>query len=190
MARITKQVEERRQEIVDAARKHFIESGFEKTAIGDIAKELNIAHGLIYHYFKSKTDLLYAVVDQIATEQLDKTYALIEAHDGSALDCLHILFNQEKDFDQFSKLFEALIEDPGVMNYVNGKLFYSVTPVLAQLIARGNEDGSWDCDDPEMAAVFILQGAKGIMGLHCEHPDKEKNGMSLILRVLGARTNN
>jgi AcrR family transcriptional regulator len=181
-------LEERRQEIVSAARKFFIANGFEKTAIGDIARELHIAHGLIYHYYKSKTELLYAVVDQIATEQLAQSFSIIEEFNGNALDCIQSLFSRENDSEQFGKLFEELIEDPGIMNYVSEKFFVSMTPVLIRLIERGNADGSWNCDDPELAAVFILQGARGVMNLHCgdsKHPPKD---LSIVLRVLGAST--
>ena len=68
MARITKPPEERRKEFVDTAREFFIENGYEKTQMIDITKKLNVAAGTIYHYFKSKTELLYAVIDEETDE--------------------------------------------------------------------------------------------------------------------------
>ena len=45
--RISKEPEERKQEIVETAMKLFCEKGYEKTSISDIAKEMNVAQGLL-----------------------------------------------------------------------------------------------------------------------------------------------
>ena len=44
--RISKEPEERKQEILETAIKLFSVNGFEKTSISDIAKEIGIAQGL------------------------------------------------------------------------------------------------------------------------------------------------
>lgn len=41
----------------------FAERGFESTTIADIAREAGVAHGLVYHYFRSKDELLHAVFE-------------------------------------------------------------------------------------------------------------------------------
>ncbi|MCX6679994.1 MAG: helix-turn-helix domain containing protein [Methanothrix sp.] len=64
MKRITKVPEERRRELIDTAERLFMEKGYEHTAISDIVKELNIAQGTLYYYFRSKEDILEAVVDK------------------------------------------------------------------------------------------------------------------------------
>ena len=46
--RISKEPEERKQEILETAIKLFSVNGFEKTSISDIAKEIGIAQGLCY----------------------------------------------------------------------------------------------------------------------------------------------
>ncbi|MEO0196662.1 MAG: TetR/AcrR family transcriptional regulator [candidate division WOR-3 bacterium] len=54
----------KREIILEIARKHFIEKGYYKTNLDEIAKELNIAKGTIYLYFKSKSELFVNVVEQ------------------------------------------------------------------------------------------------------------------------------
>ncbi len=53
---------ERRQKIVDAARTLFTRQGFEKTTVEEIAAEAGLAWATVYKYFKTKGDLLWAVV--------------------------------------------------------------------------------------------------------------------------------
>jgi AcrR family transcriptional regulator len=64
MARTEKVVEDRREQIIDAALRVFSQKGFERTTNKDIAREAGITPGLIYHYFESKDDLLKAAIEQ------------------------------------------------------------------------------------------------------------------------------
>jgi AcrR family transcriptional regulator len=64
MARTPKVVEDRREQIIDAALRVFAEKGFDKATNKDIANEAGITPGLIYHYFKSKENLLRAILEE------------------------------------------------------------------------------------------------------------------------------
>ena len=63
MARVVKNAEDRRDEIIKAARELFETKDYDKSTMQDIMGKLNIAKGTIYHYFKSKQALLEAVVE-------------------------------------------------------------------------------------------------------------------------------
>ena len=52
-----------RGNIVEAADRLFYEKGFEKTSFADIADTVNISRGNFYHHFKSKDEILHAVID-------------------------------------------------------------------------------------------------------------------------------
>ncbi len=49
MVRISKDPEERKNEIVDAAEELFVTKGYEKTSISDIVKKVGVAQGLFYY---------------------------------------------------------------------------------------------------------------------------------------------
>ncbi|OIN57681.1 TetR/AcrR family transcriptional regulator [Arsenicibacter rosenii] len=53
--------EEMRQRILDAAQKLFLENGYEKVSIRNIADAIEYSPATIYLYFKDKNELLYAV---------------------------------------------------------------------------------------------------------------------------------
>ena len=59
-----RQAEERRNQLVDVSLRLFAEKGFERTTIKDISEVAGVAQGLIYHYFASKDELLFAAVDR------------------------------------------------------------------------------------------------------------------------------
>jgi AcrR family transcriptional regulator len=63
MARTPKGVEDRREQIIDAAMHVFARKGYGNATNKDIAREAAITPGLIYYYFESKEALLYAILE-------------------------------------------------------------------------------------------------------------------------------
>ena len=53
--------EDRRKLILDAAIRVFAEHGYHGSRVGDIAEDAGVAHGLLYHYFASKEDVLRTI---------------------------------------------------------------------------------------------------------------------------------
>jgi len=52
---------DRRRELLDAAATVFARKGFHASRVGDIAEEAGVAHGLLYHYFRSKEEVLETI---------------------------------------------------------------------------------------------------------------------------------
>lgn len=55
---------DRRRELLDAAIAVFARKGFHASRVGDIAVEAGVAHGLLYHYFRSKDEVLETIVGE------------------------------------------------------------------------------------------------------------------------------
>jgi AcrR family transcriptional regulator len=58
------QAEERRRQLLDTALALFAQRGFENTTIKDLAEATGVAQGLVYHYFRSKDELLFAILEE------------------------------------------------------------------------------------------------------------------------------
>ncbi len=63
MARTPKVVEDRREQIIDAAMHVFARKGYSNATNKDIALAAGITPGLIYYYFENKEALLYAILE-------------------------------------------------------------------------------------------------------------------------------
>src|SRR5215472_1321677 len=70
MPRTPKVVEDRREQIIDAAMRVFAKKGFVRATNRDVAHEAGITTGLIYYYFKSKEDLLKAALEERSPVQV------------------------------------------------------------------------------------------------------------------------
>lgn len=62
--RVSKRPDERRGEIIQAAKELFASNGFMKTTISDIARKTGVAKGLFYYYFKTKDEVVNAVIEE------------------------------------------------------------------------------------------------------------------------------
>lgn len=54
----------KRRQIVEGARKVFLDRGFDAASMGDIAKGAGVSKGTLYVYFKNKEELFGAIVQQ------------------------------------------------------------------------------------------------------------------------------
>jgi TetR/AcrR family transcriptional regulator, fatty acid metabolism regulator protein len=78
---------DRRRELLDAAVRVFARKGFHASRVGDIAEEAGAAHGLLYHYFRSKDEVLETIFRE-AWERLATETDRIESSDLSLRDQL------------------------------------------------------------------------------------------------------
>ncbi len=61
----------RRGEVVAGAARVFAERGYAETSVAELAEELGLATGAIYHYFRGKEELLIAICDELTEPLLD-----------------------------------------------------------------------------------------------------------------------
>lgn len=72
MARIVKEADERKNEILDAAERLFTVKGYGKTTILDILEQVGIAKGTFYYYFKSKEEVMDAIIERFIEQDVQK----------------------------------------------------------------------------------------------------------------------
>jgi TetR/AcrR family fatty acid metabolism transcriptional regulator len=70
---------DRRRQILDAGIRVFARQGFHACRVSDIADEAGVAYGLVYHYFKSKDQ----VMNELFVERWSLLLAAIDEVDGT-----------------------------------------------------------------------------------------------------------
>lgn len=156
-----KHPEETIQLILDVAFRLFMEKGYEHTSIQDIIDHLGgLSKGAIYHHFKSKEDILSAVIERM-TEESNRMLAVIrDRRDLTGREKLRTIFRESigrsvqndiftvaPDFHKNPKLLFSLLHetiDDAAPNYI--------LPIIQQ----GISDGSIETDYPEQLAELIL----------------------------------
>ncbi|UCD56344.1 MAG: TetR/AcrR family transcriptional regulator, partial [Candidatus Hydrogenedentota bacterium] len=93
MTRITKPPLIRKKELVDTAERLFLEKGYDRTTVNDIVNEINVAKGTFYHYFKSKTEILGAVVEKNIAVLEEEFRSIISRDDMGSPEKLNEMIN-------------------------------------------------------------------------------------------------
>jgi len=72
MRRTKADAEQTRQQILDAARRVFAERGVSRTSLEQVATSAGLSRGAIYWHFANKTELFYAMRDQVSLPMFDR----------------------------------------------------------------------------------------------------------------------
>ncbi|MEH7226781.1 TetR/AcrR family transcriptional regulator [Bacillus sp. JJ1566] len=146
-----KEADERKNEILDAADELFSQKGFDGTSTNDILKKVGIARGTLYYHFKSKEDVMDALIDRysvrlISTAQevaADKSIPVVKRMIRVVLS-MNVSGRGSKDmFDHIHKPQNALMHQKIQKVIING-----VTPILTGIIQEGIEHGLFSTPYP------------------------------------------
>ena len=153
MAR-NKYPEETVQLILDVSYRLFMEKGYEYTSIQDIIDNLGgLSKGAIYHHFKSKEEILIAVIDRMTSESNRLMGKIRERSDLNGREKLKMSFRKSLDRPVQDEIFAAA---PNFRN--NPKLFWSllhdtikeaVPNYIQPIIEQGVRDGTIQTDYPK-----------------------------------------
>jgi AcrR family transcriptional regulator len=159
MTRVAMDPEARRSQIVDVSLELFDRKGYERTTISDIVKRAKVAQGTFYYYFKSKDEILNAIIERWIIE-LKKV--LQEVVQDDKMDAVHKFFNSILQIQKISVRHRILAE------YVHEKkneILYSrlmreskltVAPFLEEIIRQGMKEGTIHTQYPKEATMAFL----------------------------------
>ncbi|MEH7537272.1 TetR/AcrR family transcriptional regulator [Bacillus toyonensis] len=164
--RIVKEYEERRKEILETAERLFLTKGYTKTTVNDILKEIGIAKGTFYHYFKSKEEVMDEIIMKIIKEDVTKAKRIVSNPDIPVLDKLFkILMEQSpKSGDVKEKMIEQF-HQPNNAEMHQKSLVQSIihlSPVLTEVLEQGIEEGIFSTPYPQETIELLLSSAQVI----------------------------
>lgn len=153
--------EDKRQLILDAAVRVFARKGYHTSRVGDIAEEAGVAHGLLYHYFDSKEELLDTIFRNTWTLMLD-TISGVESLEEPARETLRkvaaIVLRAWRDTpDVVRVLVREVTRSPHLQQEI-GETEQAFS-ALERIIRTGQESGEFREDVDPRFASFIFYGA-------------------------------
>ncbi len=160
--RIVKDAAERKNEILDAAEELFAARGYEETSTGDILDRVGIARGTLYYHFRSKEEILDALIGRISqtliaragkaaedksvpvVERIVRTIASLNLETGESSIGHEVL-------EQVHKPQNALMHQKMQQSLLDG-----VVPVVSSLVEEGNTEGIFHADYPRETTEMLV----------------------------------
>ena len=160
LLRISKKYDERLNEILDVSERLFGEKGYEKTTVNDILEGVGIGKGTFYHYFKSKEDVMNAVIMRIANTARESCQALADTPGLTAHEKFARVF-----FEQPGKnndIVEQLHHDDNSALHIKSltETIIAISPALGQIIQQGVDEGVYHTPYPQESFEFLYAGAQ------------------------------
>ena len=156
--------EETVKKILDASAKLFLEKGFEQTTILDIVDNLGgLTRGAFYHHFKSKEEVLEAVVENMFGENdpVERVMRNDKGLDGLNKVKMIMKYSMERQFSDkkrttLSNAYLSLLSNPRFLAE-QVKSTQEVSRAIEPMIAEGMADGSIKPGNPRiLAEIYML----------------------------------
>ena len=155
--------EQRRRELLTAARRLFMKNGYRETSMDHIAAEAGLTKGALYFHFSSKEDVLFHLVQSFHQEVIDEILAL-PRRAASPVDVLRILLKNQHGhgdapFDRFLDFWLQASKIPAVRKMLGGGITQEFHKVFAEVIDPNYVSSPRDRRD---LGTMVLAAAEGM----------------------------
>lgn len=192
--------DQRKAQILKAAESIFTKKGFYEARMDDIAEETGLSKGAVYLYFKSKNDLIIAILDRIfqnefkqlenlGQEEPSASKAIWKLTDTIANDIVRLLRLIPIIYGFLALAFRNKYVQRALKQYIDRYL-----NILIPMIQRGIDSGEFRQVDPRevaIAAGAIIEGTILLWAYDKTVVDPERHirsGMKLLLEGVQARS--
>ncbi|MBB6480221.1 TetR/AcrR family transcriptional regulator [Spirochaeta isovalerica] len=185
--------EMREKDILEASEKLFLEKGFARTTIGDIARACELTNGAIYLYFKNKSEIILIIMTRISRsfgELLEKADDPSASGIVKAERLLGVYKHSYREYHnyhvldgQFNVMFDKEYPDsPYLTDFFRANS--RVLEIFTEMFRKGFSDGSIrfpgqvSAPDPEQSAHMFLNVLNSYvekLSLRKELMEKEQN---------------
>jgi len=159
--RIVKEPEERKKEILDVAEMLFSAKGYEATTVNDILEAVKIAKGTFYYHFKSKEDVLDALIERRISEGVRKAEEIVVSPLPVMQKLIAIMMAQkpqtkmQKDFTfALHEKDNAKMHQKSITQYV-----LHLSPCIGKVLQEGIDTGILSTPFPYESAEILLTAA-------------------------------
>jgi AcrR family transcriptional regulator len=195
LARTVKAPEERREEIVETADRLFRQHGYAKCSVEMIIREIGVAKGTYYYYFKSKQEILEAIVERTLSQIVEMARRVANDPSLSAMQKMQALLGNSHIGDGDSLEVAEMLhlpENRELHELTNVQTVLRLSPILAQIVEQGIGEGVFDVDRPLETIQFLFTGAQfltdgGLFGFSpAELRSRRLVTQTIIEKTLGA----
>jgi TetR/AcrR family transcriptional regulator, fatty acid metabolism regulator protein len=162
----TSAAEEKRRLILDAAVRVFARKGFHASRVGDIAEEAGVAHGLLYHYFDSKDEVLEAIFHERWGDLVSELAAIEGSDESPREQLLHVVARMLEGWQRHPEVVTVLVREFARSPEIQARIGELVKPIetIQRIIAHGQRSGDFRDDvDARLAGIVLYGGIEELL---------------------------
>lgn len=159
-------MEDKRRQLLDAAVRVFARRGYHGSRVGDIAEEAGVAHGLLYHYFSSKEEVLGTVFSENWGELLARFRSVEEADEPAAEKLAALAKILLRTWRNDPDLVTVMVREVARSAHLQAQVLEvrEAFAILQRVIEQGQREGSFRADvDPRFASWIVYGGLEEVL---------------------------
>jgi TetR/AcrR family fatty acid metabolism transcriptional regulator len=155
---------DKRRLILDAAVRVFAHQGFHHCRVSDVADEAGVAYGLVYHYFRSKEEILNTLFLERWQIMLDAIAEIDSRDELPAREKLHavagfIIDSYRHDPDLMKVIIVEVTRAANSFGALHLAKIREAYEGIAGIVESAREEGSFKADIPAEFAAMCFYGA-------------------------------
>jgi TetR/AcrR family transcriptional regulator, fatty acid metabolism regulator protein len=157
---------DKRRLLLDAAVRVFARKGFHASRVGDIAEEAGVAHGLLYHYFSSKDEVLATIFRETWTDLLEAVGDVERSDTGAREQMRQVAAILLRSWRRNPDLVRVLVREVTRSSEVERRIgeIDAAFEALERIVRKGQAAGELREDlDPRIAAVVFYGALEEIL---------------------------
>lgn len=149
---------DKRTLILDAMQELFIEGKAGTASVSDIAKKAGIAKGGLYYYFKSKEEVMDALVQRIYEDIIKNCSNVLKICNQSAIEKIALLLHTYTTsyVDPSIDIYLHLPQNAALHQKSLAQILLSLSEIVNEIIKQGIHDGDFTCEYPAEYSKIIL----------------------------------
>lgn len=151
---------DKRKLILDAAIRVFADHGYHGSRVGDIAEDAGVAHGLLYHYFSSKEEVLRTIFAENWGELIGRFRAVEESDEPAGQKLEGIAKILLRTWRNDPALVTVMVREVARSEHLQGQVVEvrEAFAILERVIAEGQAAGEFRRDVDARFASWIVYG--------------------------------
>lgn len=175
--RIVKDAKERRNEILDVAERLFCAKGFDNASTNDILTEIGIARGTLYYHFKSKEDILDAMIERLTNQMLEKATVIALDESIPVLERLtRTMLSLNVDNELGDMVMEQVHRPQNALMHqkLENMLLGRVNKLITKIVEDGIRQGLMHTDYPAEAVEMTMTYSYTAFDSMVQYSEEEK----------------
>jgi TetR/AcrR family fatty acid metabolism transcriptional regulator len=154
-------IADKRRLLFDAAVRVFARKGFHAARVGDIAEEAGVAHGLLYHYFSSKDEVLATIFRETWTDLLDAVSDVEKSEAGAREQLRQVAAILLRSWRRNPDLVRVLVREVTRSSEVERRIgeIDAAFEALERIVRKGQSKGELREDLDARLAAVVFYGA-------------------------------
>jgi AcrR family transcriptional regulator len=166
----------RREQILQAAQKLFADNGFRETNLEDVATQLGFRRQAVYHYFRSKDEILYELIDRAGQSIATSAQPILDGNLAPADKLAEVVRNHVRQLLTHVEVFRVLFTELFKLTTDRADMLrqdmWAYVHAIAEVVAAGQKDGVFVDIPPVAQTLLILSMCNGTTEWYRDDPSR------------------